>query len=129
MLKMIVFHLMFFLTLFCFAQEKIPKEERTYNIFKVDSTENYYIAQATVCTDSVVLVIDKKSKQLKEKKIKELGIYKFKTYRFFDSVYPSAIYCHEVDHIEIWCSSDNKGLHFTDGMGNEYMEDEIKKRK
>lgn len=110
-------------------REKL-KKERVYDFQEIDSTKRYYIAQTTIGNDSVILVIDKESKQLNGKKIENLCTYKFNTYTIYNIISPSSgIYYQKVDHKDVWCETDNKGLHFTDGMGNEYMEDEIKKGK
>lgn len=103
---------------------KKSKKERLYKLHKIDSTERYFIVNTTVANDSVILVIDKNSKQLENKEFKECKSFKFITYRFYDVASPSGIWCHEVDHREVWCERDKKALHFTDGMGNEYFEEE-----
>lgn len=50
-----------------YAFYKEYKKERVYDIYKIDSTKNYYLAQALMQKDSVLLVIDKQSVQLKNK--------------------------------------------------------------
>ncbi|MAN27088.1 MULTISPECIES: hypothetical protein [Mesonia] len=127
-----------FLVFFCFtslcigqpryAFYKEHKKERVYDIYKIDSTKNYYLAQALMQKDSVLLVIDKQSVQLKNKKINRLEKYTFKTHTLYDIISPSnAIYCQYVDHQKVWCEEEHQGLHFTDNMGDEYWDDDSKK--
>ncbi|WP_282079911.1 hypothetical protein [Aquimarina algiphila] len=99
------------------------KETRSYLIHKIDSTKRYFVLGTTVKNDSVTLVIFKKSKQLKKRKVKVNELYSFETYRWSDAIGFHADYFHIVDEIEIWNTDmKNVNLHFTDGMGNGYLE-------
>ena len=99
------------------------KETRSYLIHKIDSTKRYFVLETTVKKDSVILVIFKESNQLKNKKLELNKTYDFDTYRFFEVLNLGPDYFHMVDETEIWTSNmKNIGLHFTDGMGNGYLE-------
>lgn len=108
--------------------ETIPKDKMVkelYHILSIDSTERYYLYKAvTKRKDNVLLVVDKKSTQLKGKKIKTDSSYTFKAYRYYDIFSFNAILCHYIDNQEIWCHTDNIDLRFTDGMGDEYYEED-----
>lgn len=96
-----------------------------YLITSIDSTNNYYLFKGKANkTDSLLLVVDKKSKQLKDKNVKVGETYFFTAYRFYDIFALNATMCHNVDNKEIWCHSDKVDLRFTDGMGNEYFQEE-----
>lgn len=98
------------------------KEIREYYIIVLDSTMRYYTMETLVKNDTAILVIDKKSKQLKGKKLKENQLYSFDTYRHNDVITPNASLCHFVDDKLVWCFTDNKELYFTEGMGNGHFE-------
>lgn len=94
---------------------------------KIDSTEDYYILKTllTKSNDSVTLVINKLSKQIIENELKLNCIYEFETYTFFDIVALGGPYCHDVQGINVWCDSEDSGLHFTDSMGNTIFRDGV----
>jgi hypothetical protein len=100
-----------------------PKVLREYLVHNIDSTNRYYLLQTTFQNDSVHLVIYKKSEQLKKQNINIGNYCNFRTYNRLD-VIPNIDYFHEVDGIEVWDGFKNNqfSLHFTDGMGNGYLE-------
>lgn len=104
------------------SEHKIIKKDREYLVHEIDSTKRYFILNTTFENEPVILVVFKKSKQLADKKIIKEKEYKFNTYRAFDAINPSLNYYHEVDGKEIWNSDLDSDLHFTDGMGNGYLE-------
>ncbi|WP_378288644.1 hypothetical protein [Aquimarina rubra] len=77
-------------------------------------------------TDSVTVVVFKNSKQLKRKKIQKNNFINLKTFDLFDAIALNANYFHQVDGIEVWNGNlpGEAYLHFTDGMGNGYLENE-----
>lgn len=86
----------------------------------MDTTSNYFILNTVSLSthDSVLIVVEKKSKQIKT----TLGLdqtIELKTYSFFDVV-ALGNYCHEVEGKRIWCfMNSKKDLRFTESMGNE----------
>lgn len=94
---------------------------KSFTITSIEKTANYYICQTVTKDDKngVILVIDKKSKQLKDRRIEVGGIYSFQTYSFYDTVVSGGNFCHKVENKEVWCSTDGVDLRFTDSMGNE----------
>lgn len=98
------------------------KEMREYYVISLDSTQRYYVMETLIKKDSAVLVIDKKSKQLKGKKLSTNQYYGFSTYRHNDVITPNASLCHFVDDKLVWCFIDDKELYFTEGMGNGHFE-------
>ncbi|MEX0995696.1 MAG: hypothetical protein WDZ45_01455 [Flavobacteriaceae bacterium] len=123
------------MTIFLFASQcngqivdetalKAMKSEE-YTITNIDSTYNFYLYKGKVNkTDPILLVVDKKSKQLKGRTVKVGETYIFKAYRLYDLFAFNAHMCHNVDNKEIWCHNDKIDLRFTDGMGNEIFEDD-----
>ena len=104
-------------------KDNTNKETRSYLIHDIDSTKRYFVLETTVENDSVTLVVFKKSKQLKNKEIKINELYSFKTYSWSDAIGFHANYFHIVDEVDIWNTDmKNIDLHFTDGMGNGYLE-------
>jgi hypothetical protein len=101
----------------------MEKTKREYLILKIDTTKRYYLFESINNNDSIILVVYKKSKQLKGKQVFTGNSYKFETYNRLDII-PNLDYFHDVDGVEVWNSSENKeiGLHFTDGMGNGGLE-------
>jgi hypothetical protein len=106
------------------TKSKIDKlsKERFYLINNIEETNRYYVLNTTVDKDSVVLVVFKNSKQLKNIQLAIDEIYKLKTYQYFEVFNLGPDMLHMVDNKEVWSSTDNIGLHFTDGMGNGYLE-------
>jgi hypothetical protein len=105
-------------------EQRIIKRSRVrtqYLIHAIDSTSNYYLFKATnTKRDSVLLVVDKFSPQLKRyKKIELERNYTFKTYRFFDVPVLKPVFNHKVDDEEVWSFNEEIDLRFTDGMGDE----------
>tara|TARA_B100001146_G_C16109342_1_gene402918 strand:- start:683 stop:964 length:282 start_codon:yes stop_codon:yes gene_type:complete len=90
----------------------------------MDSLNRFYILKTIQSNDSTLLIINKDSKQLKNLDFNNSSDYlTLKTYKIYDIISPSnAIYCHNIDNIEIWCEDQDLDLHFTDSMGNEYFE-------
>lgn len=109
-----------------FAQDfEVKKTTRSYKILKISETERYYVVEGESEENPVILVVDKKSDQLKDKKLEKGTVYKFKTYSFWDVMALGGPYYHEVDGVEVWSSDDHPTvLHFSDGMGNEYFEED-----
>ncbi|WP_025664648.1 hypothetical protein [Aquimarina megaterium] len=115
----------FLLTICCNGQveNEMVKEKEIYNIVSIDSTNRYYLYKVFDSKkDDVLLVIDKNSKQLEDKNISINKTYSFQTYKFYDIFSFDANMCHYVDGVKIWCHSDKVDLRFTDGMGNDIIE-------
>lgn len=106
-----------------YAQEKIESVNRDYLITQISETNRYYILESTFQKQKVLLVIFKKSDQLENKKLEIGKNYIFNTYRYFDEISMGERF-HEVDGKEIWNTDQYPkiDLHFTDGMGNGYLE-------
>ena len=94
----------------------------TYKISTIGKTEKYFVLRTFNEKGSALLVIEKKSKQLKGKKLKAGNSYIFKTYSFYDTVAFGPNMCHEVEGIRIWRSTKEADLRFTDRKGNEIID-------
>jgi|SRR5699024_625085 len=93
--------------------------ERTIDEFKIvgiDSTLNSYIYDAIMNKkDSVLIVVFKKSPQLKCQNIKTGKSYKLKTYDFYDQVYKTGSQMgYSTDGQLIWTEKSNKNLRITE---------------
>lgn len=91
-----------------------------YKIIGVDTTKNYYLLNATNNTTqaAVKIVVEKKSKQIKNQKISINNNYKLSTYGIYDLV-AIGNYSHYVEGKRVWTSDEKIDLRFTDSMGNE----------
>ncbi|WP_421802545.1 hypothetical protein [Flagellimonas sp.] len=106
--------------------KKVEKRRIEYLVQHIDSTKRYYLLNTIVeNNDSIKLLIFKNSKQLRKKELVTGNKYIFKTYSWKDAINPIADYFHEVDGVIVW-DTDSKFLdiHFTDGMGNGFLEGE-----
>ena len=122
--------LLFFALCTAYAQQPvIEKEEREYKVERISETPRYFVVETKTADKKAILVIYKKSDQLSDIKLKIGKSYKFKTYDYFD-VMSFGEYFHEVDSVEIWNTDKypETNLHFTDGMGNGYLESNQEKK-
>ena len=122
--------LLFFVLSTTYAQQPdIEKEEREYWVERISETPRYLVLETKTADKKTILIIYKKSDQLSDIKLQTGRNYKFKTYDYFD-VMSLGEYFHEVDGVEIWNTDryPETTLHFTDGMGNGYLESEREKK-
>lgn len=103
--------------------ERRIKKSRTkekYTIKNIDKTKRFYIVTVTnINNKEILIVIDKQSKQIKNKKV-EIGIQlKLNTYSIFDVMHINTHLSHYVDNQRIWVYEDNIDLRFTDSMGDD----------
>ena len=128
--KLPIVLLLFFALCTAYAQQPvIEKEEREYKVERISETPRYFVLETKTADKKAILVIYKKSDQLSDLKLKIGKKYTFKTYDYFDAM-SFGEYFHEVDSIEIWNTDKypETTLHFTDGMGNGYLESEQGKK-
>jgi hypothetical protein len=100
------------------------KKKREYLIKSINTTERYYILETLFQQDTTVLVVAKHSEQLKGRPLQNGGVVSFCTYKIDDVYKPHKEMCHDVDSKIVWCFSDNIMIHFTDGMGNGFYEND-----
>lgn len=97
-------------------KDGIERRTDRFKISRIDSTENSYIYQGLMNKkDSVILVVYKKSRQLKCKEIEVGKTYKLKTYDFYDQVYSTGSPMgYSTDGKLIWTENSVKYLRLTE---------------
>ena len=102
--------------------KKAIKEE-SYILMKIDSTQQYFLyTVVNQKKEDVLIVVDKNSSQIKGKNIALSKTYSLKTYGYYDVFALDANRCHLVDNQKVWCHIDGIELRFTDGLGNNNIE-------